>query len=132
MRFLFRLAFWFSLVLMVIPFGGPAPQKASVDGETKSQPVGLVETFLAAREAITDFIGLCERKPEVCQIGRAAMTAVGLRAREAAQIAFELLDEKFGGRDETLVTGSVPPEDVGATPRTQAGSVPVPTASPNH
>jgi hypothetical protein len=129
MRFLFRMAFWFSLVLLVPPLGGHGSNdSAGVAGEARPQPVGAIETFLAAREAVVDFIGLCERKPEVCEVGRSAMNTVGVRAREAARIAFALLDEKFGESDQTVVTGSVPPKDVGAEPTKLGDKAPIPSA----
>ena len=130
MRFLFRMAFWLSLVLLVVPLGGRSTNdKAGNTAATEAEPAGAIETFLAAREAITDFSGLCERKPEVCEIGKSAMNTVGLRAREAARIAFELLDENFGESDKTVVTGSVPPEDVGSD-TVDRGEGPVPPARP--
>jgi hypothetical protein len=93
MGFLLRTAFWFSLVLLVIPF--------DVGGTDGVQHIGPVDTFLAAREAVTDLSGLCERKPEVCEMGKSAMDTVGRRAREAARIAYQLLDENFGGTEAT-------------------------------
>ncbi|RJG45909.1 MULTISPECIES: DUF5330 domain-containing protein [unclassified Mesorhizobium] len=102
MGFLIKMAFWFSLVLLVLPFDF---------GETKSdQPnVNAIQAFLAAREAVGDVSGICERKPEVCEVGKSAMHTVGIRAREAAKIAFEMLDSKFGEPDTATKTGSVPP-----------------------
>jgi hypothetical protein len=88
MGFLLRTAFWFSLVLLVLPF--------DVGGAGNTDRAGPLETFLAAREAVADLSGLCERKPAVCEIGRSALNTVGLRAREAARIAYEMLDETVG------------------------------------
>jgi hypothetical protein len=102
MGFLLRTAFWFSLVLLVIPF--------DMAGEDGPQRVGPVDTFIAAREAVSDLSGLCERKPEVCEIGKTAMNTVGLRAREAARIAYQMLDANFGGTsaaDQETVTGGI-------------------------
>lgn len=100
MGFLLRVAFWFSLVLLAIPMprdagGGPPP-------------VGALEALGAAREAIDDVSGLCARRPEVCETGRAAVLGLGVRAREGARIAYELLDERVGEPDASLPTGTVP------------------------
>jgi hypothetical protein len=100
MGFLLRIAFWFSLVLLVLPFD------VGVEGQPQER-VGPIETFVAARDAIADLSGLCERKPEVCEVGRSAMNTVGLRAREAARIAYEMLDENFGATDQTVTTGGI-------------------------
>lgn len=100
MFFLVRTAFWFSLVLLVLPLdAGRAPGSPP--------PVSPFAAISAAREAIGDVAGLCERKPDVCVTGKAAFETIGSRAREGARIAYELLDENFGETDATS-TGSVP------------------------
>jgi hypothetical protein len=133
MRFLFKIVFWFSLVLLVIPLGESSTRnRPVVPGATPPEPVGALDTFLAAREAITDVGAICERKPTVCEVGREAMNTVGVRAREVARIAFELLDENFGGTDSQVVTGSVPPEEVPPKHDAQPapGGPPVPHKAP--
>ncbi|WP_442578543.1 DUF5330 domain-containing protein [Mesorhizobium sp. ASY16-5R] len=102
MGFLLRIAFWFSLVLLVIPFDFGSEQP-------KAEHVGPIETFLAAREAFVDLTGICERKPDVCEVGKSAMNTVGVRAREAARIAYEVLDENFGETDKATLTGTIKP-----------------------
>jgi hypothetical protein len=101
MGFLVRMAFWFSLVLLVLPLDTGDPSS-----ETPS--VGAIQAFLAAREAVGDVTGICERKPEVCEVGKSAMHTVGIRAREAVRIAFEMLDENFGEPDTATMTGAIP------------------------
>lgn len=101
MGFLIRCAFWFSLVLLAIPFGG----EAGGDGRPA---IGPVDTFMAARAVIDDMSGLCERRPDACDVGRSAFQTIGVRAREGARIAYGLLDENFGdGTSEPIHTGSV-------------------------
>ncbi|WP_274629697.1 DUF5330 domain-containing protein [Arvimicrobium flavum] len=100
MGFLIRMAFWFSLVLLALPLGG-------VDERTGERQIGAFEAIIAAGEAMTDIAGMCERKPDVCETGKAAIATVGVRAREASRIAYETLDERFGEPDATT-TGSVP------------------------
>ena len=51
--------------------------------------------------------GICERKPDVCEVGKAAMQTIGVRARETARIAYEMLEEN-------AATTPVPPDEVGA------------------
>ncbi|MFU0506663.1 DUF5330 domain-containing protein [Pseudaminobacter sp. NGMCC 1.201702] len=104
MGFLIRIAFWFSLVLLALPF--------DMGGTADGQPsVGAIQTFLAAREAVGDMSGICERKPDVCEVGKSALHTVGVRAREAARLAFEALDDQFGTPDAAITTGSVAPAD---------------------
>lgn len=112
MRFLLRAAFWFSLVLLALPLG-----KGS--GETGQSEVGALQALAAAREAVGDIAGICERKPDVCVTGRSALHTITVRAGEAARIAGALLDEngkpadaaveaRSGQADAGIVTGSVP------------------------
>lgn len=86
MGFLIRSTFWFSLVLLALPLN------TGTDG---TPSVGAVQAFMAARDAIGDLSGICERKPDVCETGKSAMHTVGLRAREAARIAYQMLDENM-------------------------------------
>lgn len=100
MGFLIRCAFWLSLVLLIIPIGGA--------GDAETDTVGPIQALVAAREAVGDLGAICERKPDVCVTGKAALHTIGVRAREASRIAFELLDEKVGEPDATI-TGTVAP-----------------------
>ncbi|TKT81214.1 DUF5330 domain-containing protein [Aquamicrobium sp. LC103] len=110
MGFIIRSVFWLSLVLLIIPFGGASNGE---DGTT----VGPIEAFFAAREAVGDVAGICERKPEVCDVGRSALETIGIRARESARIAYDVLDEHFSKTDapaqldESIKTGTVAVEE---------------------
>jgi len=83
MSFLIRMAFWFSLVLLVLP----------LDTGTNGDSVSPIQAFFAAREAVDDVSGICERKPGVCEVGKAAMQTIGARARETARIAYQMFEE---------------------------------------
>lgn len=115
MGFLIKCAFWLSLVLLVIPFGN--------GGDNGEPTIGAVEAFLAARAVVDDMSGLCERRPEACEVGRSAVHTIGVRAREGARIAYDMLDAHFG---EAAV-----PAEIAAAAQTDeplhTGSVPVPT-----
>lgn len=100
MDFLIRMTFWFSLVLLALPLdSGSNP-----DGTPK---VGAIEAIIAAGEAMTDIAGLCERKPDVCETGKSAISTIGVRAREASRIAYETFDQRRAEEADTTVTGSV-------------------------
>lgn len=110
MGFIIRSIFWLSLVLLVIPFGGT--------GGTQDDMVSPVEALLAARGAIQDVTGMCERKPEVCETGKAALHTIGVRAREGARFAYQALDS-YDTEMAPEVASSDPVADIIAT-----GSVP--------
>lgn len=113
MFFLLRLLFWFSLVLFLLPLG------ASRTGNDQNQ-VGAFEAVSAATKAVEDIAGMCERSPDVCVTGRAALQMVGERARDSARAAIDTLDQQLDskGRDPEM-------------PRPDEPVVPVPTARPS-
>lgn len=102
MGFLIRAAFWFSLVLLALPLNIGQDE----DGR---EAVGPLQALGAAREAVGDIAGICQRKPEVCETGMSAMHTITARARETAKIAAEILDteEDAALPDTATTTGSV-------------------------
>ncbi|MBZ9755722.1 DUF5330 domain-containing protein [Mesorhizobium sp. ESP6-5] len=101
MFFLIRMAFWFSLVLLALPLGVGSD-------ETGQESVGPIQALFAARDAVGDIAGICERKPDVCETGKSAMHTITARAKETAKIAAAMLDDKSAGSDTSTMTGSVP------------------------
>lgn len=99
MGFLIRMAFWFSLVLLVLPLD---PQSDSGTGDN----VSPVQAFFAAREAVGDMAAICERKPDVCETGKAAMHTISVRAKESARIALDMIDEGKAKPGEFAATGT--------------------------
>ncbi|WP_265515671.1 DUF5330 domain-containing protein [Nitratireductor luteus] len=101
MGFLIRSAFWLSLVLLVIPLdtgsGGEGPDA-----------IGPIQAFFAAREAVVDMVGICERKPEVCETGRAALATIAARARQAVTIASGLVDADETSKAAVETAGDSP------------------------
>jgi hypothetical protein len=93
MFFLMRMTFWFSLVLLMLPFGG---------GDDGGQ-VSPLKALMTVREAVGDIAGICERKPDVCETGKSALHTIGVRAKASARIGYDMLGEP----DETIKTGTV-------------------------
>ncbi|MDX8436063.1 DUF5330 domain-containing protein [Mesorhizobium abyssinicae] len=104
MGFLIRMAFWFSLVLLALPLNVGSD-------EAGHDSVGPIQALFAAREAVGDIAGICERKPDVCETGKSAMHTIGVRARETAKIAAAMMDDTgdkpANGLDTSVATGSV-------------------------
>jgi hypothetical protein len=93
--FILRAAFWLTLVVFLIPGGADSPR------------AGAIEALLAARGAIADIAGMCERQPDVCNKGGAALLAFGEKAKLGASLFYQTIDSK-------IVTGKL--KDVGSPP----------------
>ncbi len=61
MFFLLRVAFWLSIVVVLLPSGPKTDPNAA--------SVGTFEAIGAAQAAIKDARGFCEREPEACAVG---------------------------------------------------------------
>ena len=96
MGFVLRWAFRLSLVLLLVPLGGQ-------EGGGKVDLATPMQAVFAAREAFSDLSSICERKPEVCESGRAAFETVKSRAKAGIGMAMQALD----GGDPAMITGSV-------------------------
>lgn len=107
--FMVRSTFWFSLVLLAIPFGG-----TTEDG----REIGPFEALGAASAAITDVFSICDRQPAACETGKIALQTIGVRARDASKFAYQVLDRQLDETDPAA-TGTVgPSQDVDETAET--------------
>ncbi|HEV7319480.1 MAG TPA: DUF5330 domain-containing protein [Ensifer sp.] len=110
MWFLIKATFWFSMVLVLLPFLDPS----SSNKLEHAPKVELGDTFAAANEAFQYISAICIQKPEVCEKGAETFVALGHRAREGARIAYEFLDTQFAetdvaNPDAKVTTGTVAP-----------------------
>ena len=79
--------------------------------------VPSIQAFFAAREAVGDIAGMCERKPDVCVTGRLALSTITVRARESARYAMEMLEDEPAAdapadvaSSDHITTGTVAPQ----------------------
>lgn len=93
MWFLIKGTFWFAAVLVVLSYFSSRP--ATVTEGVSALEVG--DAFHAATEAYQYVSAICSEKPDVCEKGAETFSALGVRAKEGARVAFELLDKQFGG-----------------------------------
>lgn len=112
MRFLLRMAFWFGVVLVLIPSGGSQPMPKT--------DLSATEAMSAAKAAYGDMRQFCERQADVCNAGSQAAIVIGHRAQAGAKIVYEFLNEQLG----PIETGSVSPGHAGS-------AVPLPPAKPS-
>jgi len=103
MFFLIRMAFWSSVVLVLLPTGGSKPTEAP-----RSQ-VGALEAVSAASATVSDMSHFCARQPEACAVGSQAAITLGQRAQAGAKMVYDFLNER-------METGSIANKAVKPTP----------------
>jgi hypothetical protein len=94
--FLFRAAFWLSIVVLVLPSNSPAPSGSQA---------GAVEAVSAATAAVSDMRQFCDRQREACTLGSQAAVAFGQKAQASAKMLYDLFTERGG----PTTTGSIVP-----------------------
>ncbi|WP_075290418.1 DUF5330 domain-containing protein [Pararhizobium arenae] len=103
MWFLIKGTFWFSLVLVLLPFLDASSTKTLETGPK----VDVGDTVSAATEAFTYISAMCAEKPDVCEKGAETFVALGHRAREGARIAYQFLDTQFAEPGDAVLTGTI-------------------------
>jgi hypothetical protein len=99
MFFLLRVAFWLTVVLVLLPSGG-GPQPGAKTN------VGATEAIVAAGAAVSDMSTFCQRQPGACEVGAQAAVAIGQRAQAGAKMVYEFINEHSIRGDTGLVTSS--------------------------
>ena len=95
MMFLLRVAFWLSVVIILLPSG----QQNVASGPQ----IGPADAVSAASAAVSDMRQFCGRQPEACTIGSQAAVTFGHKAQAGAKMLYEFLSEKLA----PVETGSV-------------------------
>ena len=95
MFFLIRVAFWLSIVILLLPTSSQQPKSAPAI-ETK-------EAMSAASAAVSDMRKFCDRQPEVCTVSSQAAVAFGYKAQASAKMLYDFLTDALAPSE----TGSV-------------------------
>jgi hypothetical protein len=99
MFFLIRMAFWLTVVLVLLPSGGSQPVQ-------KTPSFSAADAVSAASATIADMRHFCERQRDVCAVGSQAAVAIGQRAQAGAKMLYELISEQLAPTTTGSVTGS--------------------------
>jgi Family of unknown function (DUF5330) len=83
---LFKLGFWGGLTLLFIP--------VDLGVQNEGRTVSAFEAVVAAKATIDDLRELCDRKPEVCETGGAAMQTISSRAKAGAKLVLEYVEDE--------------------------------------
>src|SRR5690606_39249283 len=139
MWFLIKGTFWFSMVLVLLPFLD-AESSAKLE---KGPTVQIGDPFSAATDALNSVTAMCLEKPDVCEKGAETFVALDHRPREGARIAYQFLDTQFA--EEGADVAKAMPEKkealgqplpavavIDADDEVITGTVAVPTRRPAH
>lgn len=87
MFFLLRMAFWLTVVCVLLPSGTKSTSPdANVDAK---QAVSL------ASAAVSDVRGFCDRQPDACVVGGKVAIALGHKAEAGARTIYEFVTTKL-------------------------------------
>lgn len=90
--FLLRSAFWLTIVILLIP----------ADPETGEAPrVTIANALMAAQATVADFGGFCNRNPDVCVTGSAAIDVFSEKAGNGVEMIFEYFGQPSAGPADT-------------------------------
>jgi len=95
--FLIRVAFWLSVVVMLLPTGGSNKTAGQDD-------VGATQALSAAGAALADMRGFCSRQPDACAIGSQVATTFGYKAQAGAKMLYEFLNDKMAPTETGSIT----------------------------
>lgn len=128
MWFLIRGAFWFSLVLVMLPIF----DQEATDRLAKESGVELTDALGAAAGLVSYATDLCAEKPDVCVKGAETFSTLGSRAREGARVAYTYLDTQFADEAATqaadaVKTGTVTAKSAGLP---DLDTIPIPVPRP--
>jgi hypothetical protein len=99
MMFLLRVAFWFGVVLVLLPSGGAKDTPRAAQGSA----ISATEAVTAASATVSDMSHFCSRQPEACAVGAQAAAVLGQRAQAGAKMVYDFVNE----RRSQQTTGSV-------------------------
>lgn len=89
MFFLLRMAFWLTVVCVLLP--GSGPKTAAPEAQ-----INATEAMTLAGAVMSDTRGFCERQPEACVVGGKVAVALGHKAEAGARTLYDFIIAKLG------------------------------------
>lgn len=95
MFFLLRMAFWLTLICVLLPGNGskPTPPDANIDA---------VQAVTLASAAVSDMRGFCDRNPDACVVGGKVAVAIGHKAEAGARTIYEFFTAKLNEKPNVI------------------------------
>jgi len=88
MFFLLRMAFWLTVVCVLLPSGGG--KSTSPDAQ-----IDAAQAATLAGAAVSDMRGFCDRQPDACVVGGKVVVALGHKAEAGARTIYEFISAKL-------------------------------------
>lgn len=88
MFFLLRMAFWLTIVCVLLPGTGETTQSP----EAK---IDAVQAVTLASAAVSDMRGFCDRNPDACVVGGKVATVISHRAEAGARTIIDFVSNKL-------------------------------------
>lgn len=108
MFFLLRMAFWLTVVCVLLPSGGEKSSSPDVQ-------VNAVQAVTLASAAVSDMRGFCERNADACVVGGKVATVIGHRAEAGARTIFEFVSNKLTDSKSASAEEPAPARVVGVS-----------------
>src|SRR5262249_56625918 len=102
-----RVTCWLEVVQVLLP--------SAVSYPVPKPQFGAFDAMSAAKAAVSDIRGFCDRQPDACSVGSQAAAVIGQRAQAGAKMLYEFLNEQFGP-GSVATTGAVKPTQHTLTP----------------
>ena len=102
MFFLLRMAFWMTVVCVLLPSGGT----------TATSPDAQINTTQAASlagAAVSDMRAFCDRQPDACVVGGKVAVAIGHKAEAGARTIYEFITTKMNEKSADKATAKLVP-----------------------
>jgi hypothetical protein len=120
MFFLLRMAFWLTIVCVLLPSGGT--KSTSPDAQ-----IDAAQAASLAGAAVSDMRGFCARQPDACVVGGKVVVALGHKAEAGARTIYEFISAKLNEKSapaEKTTAKLVPASSAGQGTLTPADMAP--------
>jgi hypothetical protein len=117
MFFLLRMAFWLSVVCVLLPGG---TKSTSPDAQ-----IDATQAMTLAGAAVSDARGFCERQPDACKVGGKVAVALGHKAEAGARTLYEFVSTK-------ITEKSAPEQKTAGKTATPSAAKVVPVSNVDH
>jgi hypothetical protein len=87
MFFLLRMAFWLTVVCVLLPSG--------TNSNSPDAQIDATQAASLAGAAVSDMRGFCERQPDACVVGGKVAVVIGHKAEAGARTIYEFINSKL-------------------------------------